>query len=79
MPRLDHETNRALDYEGNDKLQSGLNRIFWLCAARASEHLVESRPTGDTFLVEQFEKTTVVEGVHAQTKTVFLMVYKIVR
>ncbi|KAH0937651.1 hypothetical protein HID58_005112 [Brassica napus] len=42
-----------------------------------SQHLVESTPTGETFLVKQYRKTAkIVEGV-AQMKTQFLMVFKL--
>ncbi|CAF1897535.1 unnamed protein product [Brassica oleracea] len=42
-----------------------------------SEHLVESRATGETFLVKQYRKTAaIVEGI-AKMKTEYLMVYKL--
>ncbi|KAF2596058.1 hypothetical protein F2Q68_00008083 [Brassica cretica] len=66
--RLDEE-------EGNDMLQSAAERNF-LDSFTKSEHLVES-PTGETFLVEQYKKKTIVKEGVARMKTEYLIVNKL--
>ncbi|CAN7006761.1 unnamed protein product [Brassica oleracea var. botrytis] len=64
-----------VEFQNLPKLPMATRELMDSCFT--SEHLVESRPTGETFLVKQYKKTAKnKEGVDIM-KTEFLMVFKL--
>ncbi|CAH2069899.1 unnamed protein product [Thlaspi arvense] len=66
---------QSLRFQNLPRLPTATRELLDSCCT--SEHLVESRTTGETFLVKLYEKTTeIVEGV-ARMKTERLMVFRL--
>ncbi|CAN6850652.1 unnamed protein product [Brassica oleracea] len=69
-------TFQRLRFKNMPKLTKAKQNLMDLCCR--SEHLVESRPTGETFLVKQYKKTIkITKAGIARTRTKALMVFKL--
>ncbi|KAG2280661.1 hypothetical protein Bca52824_051881 [Brassica carinata] len=69
-------TFQRLRFKNMPKLTKAKQNLMDLCCR--SEHLVESRPTGETFLVKQYKKTIKITKVGiARMRTKALMVFKL--
>ncbi|KAJ0258262.1 hypothetical protein HA466_0070810 [Hirschfeldia incana] len=73
-PRDDPKLHKV-EFQNLPKLPMVTRELMDSCFT--SEHLVESRPTGETFLVKQYKKTAKNEEGVAILKTEFLMVFKL--
>ncbi|EOA37834.1 hypothetical protein CARUB_v10011422mg [Capsella rubella] len=66
---------QELRYQNLPELTKTKRELLNSCST--SEHLVESQPTGETFLLKRFKKTTeIIDGI-AKMKTKALMVFKL--
>ncbi|KAG2310488.1 hypothetical protein Bca52824_022045 [Brassica carinata] len=67
---------QSVRFKDMPKLTKAKQNLMDLCSR--SEHLVESRPTGETFLVKQYKKTIkITKAGIARMRTKALMVYKL--
>ncbi|KAF8052067.1 hypothetical protein N665_1614s0002 [Sinapis alba] len=67
---------QSVRFQNMPKLTKAKQNLMDMCCR--SEHLVESRPTGETFLVKRFKKTIkITKSGIARMKTKVLMVFKI--
>ncbi|KAF8110539.1 hypothetical protein N665_0082s0010 [Sinapis alba] len=73
-PKLEPKLQNVRFQNVPPKLPNPIRELMDSCCM--SQHLVESPSTGETFLVKQYSKREIVEGV-AKMKTEFLMVYKL--